>query len=511
MAWRRALLTLLLVAPVLAMSPPSRAADASLRIGSKRFTESYLLAHLMAEAVGDRARVEVREGLGNTAITWEALRAGAIDLYPEYTGTLDLEILHAAAPLSPDERRARLAALGLGVAAPFGFNDGYAIAMRDDEAARDGVRTLSELARRPGLRLGLSHEFLGRADGWPGLARRYALPQRPQGLDHGLAYDALSGGQVDAIDIYTTDARIAPLHLRTLVDDLGYFPRYDAVVVYRLDVPARFPAAWSALQRLAGRIAEPAMVAMNARAELDHVPFAQVAHEAWARMASEATSSPIPATVSEASASPGGFVARLLGPDLGRLAWQHLSLVALAVAVATALGVPLAIAVAHRPRWRAPVLAATGLMQTVPSLAMLAALIGAMGRIGTAPALVALALYALLPIVRNTCTGLEQLPEGLRDAARALGLTTTQRLWHVELPLARPVILAGVRTATTIAVGTATLAAFIGAGGFGERIVSGLALNDAALMLAGAVPAAAMALLAEGGFVLLERGWRVPG
>jgi osmoprotectant transport system permease protein len=502
-------------------SAPAADAGTVLRIGSKRFTESYLLAHLMAEAARPAGPVEVKEGLGNTAITWEALRAGAIDAYPEYTGTLDLEILKNAAPTSIEAMRAQLAPMGIGVALPFGFNDGYGLAMREDVAARNGVRTLSDLARHPALRLGLTHEFLGRADGWPSLVAHYRLPQRPAGLDHGLAYDALSLGQVDAIDIYTTDARIAPLGLRVLEDDAHAFPRYDAVIVYRLDVPARHPAAWAALQRLQGRVDERSMIAMNAQAEIDHAPFAAIAKARWAAIggasrAGAASATGGPAGAASAAGGPPAlagatFSDRLFGPDLARLTAQHLTLVALAVALAVLVGVPLAVAVSDHARTRGAVLAATGLLQTVPSLALLAALVSALGRIGTAPALAALALYALLPVMRNTCTGLAQVPEGLRQSAMALGFTRGQRLRLVELPLARPVILAGIRTATTISVGTATLAAFIGAGGYGERIVAGLALNDSGLMLAGAVPSAALALVAEAIFAALERLWRVPG
>ena len=202
-----------------------------------------------------------------------------------------------------------------------------------------------------------------------------------------------------------------------------------------------------------------------------------------------------------------GLWGKLLGPDLGRLAWQHLGLVLASVLAAVAIGVPLAVAVAGRPEWRAGLLAVVGICQTVPSLAMLAVLIWALGRIGTVPALVALTLYALLPIVRNTCTGLAEVPAGLKQAATALGLRRGQVRWQIELPLALPTLVAGVRTATVIGVGTATLAAFIGAGGFGERIVTGLALNDNQMMLAGALPSAALALLFEGAFELAERLW----
>lgn len=474
----------------------ARAADDPLRIGSKRFTEAYVLAQVLAQTAAPHARTEVLAGLGNTAIVYEALRSGRIDLYPEYLGTIDQEILKNPRPGSLASIQAQLAPLGFGVAIPLGFNDGYALAMREADAERLGIRRLSDLAAHPALRMGLSNEFIGRQDGWPGLRSAYGLPQQPTGVDHGLAYDALAQGQIDVMDIYTTDAKIGHLGLRVLEDDRQYFPRYDAVVLYRLDVPQRFPAAWQALQALAGSIDEREMIAMNARAELQGVPFETIARDHLAGRSAPA---------GEGAAR--GLWAKLVGADLGRLALQHLGLVLASVLAAVAIGVPLAVAVSARPLARGWLLALVGLCQTVPSLAMLAVLIWALGRIGTVPALVALTLYALLPIVRNTCTGLAEVPAGLKQAATALGLRRSQVRRHVELPLALPTLVAGVRTATVIGVGTATLAAFIGAGGFGERIVTGLALNDNQMMLAGALPSAALALLLELVFELAERLW----
>ena len=465
-------------------------AQDSLRIGSKRFTESYVLAQVLAQTAAPHASVEVTAGLGNTAIVYAALRAGRIDVYPEYTGTIAQEILKDSRIGSLPELRDRLRPLGLGVDIRLGFNDGYALAMRADTAAKFDITTLADMARHPELRLGLSNEFIGRADGWSGLAKRYGLTHKPLGLDHGLAYDAVIAAQVDVIDIYTTDAKIGHLGLRVLTDDAAYFPRYDAVVLYRLDVPQRFPAAWSAMQRLAGSIDEAAMIAMNAQAELQGMEFEAIAraHLAGSR---------------STDVAPPGFWAKLLGPDLLRLTLQHLGLVLSAVGLAVLIGVPLAVLVAPHSGLRSVVLGTCGVLQTVPSLALLAVLISWIDRIGSVPALIALTLYALLPIMRNTCTGLAEVPAGLSLAGMALGLTRQQCLRFIELPLSLPTIIAGIRTATSIAVGTATLAAFIGAGGYGERIVTGLALNDKELLMAGALPAAALALLFEGAFGVL--------
>ncbi|WP_174255733.1 ABC transporter permease/substrate-binding protein [Variovorax sp. PBS-H4] len=485
---------------LLCAAMPSHAQDAGLGIGSKRFTESYILAEVLAQTAAPHlpAPPRLRQGLGNTAIVYEALRSGSIDLYAEYTGTVALEILKNPQPMTREAMNAALAPLGLGIAIPLGFNDGYALAMRAAEAERLGVRTLGDLARHPELRLGLSNEFIGRADGWQGLAARYGFTQKPAGLDHGLAYDAIAAKQVDVIDIYTTDAKIEHLGLRVLTDDRAYFPRYDAVVLYRLDVPTRWPAAWAALQKLEGRIDERAMIAMNARAELQGVAFDVIARD---YLAQGGVGGKAGASGSEGAR---GFVAKLFGPDLGRITRQHLLLVAVSVGLAVLIAVPLGIAVFPHLRLRALVLGLTGLLQTVPSLALLAVLISLIGAIGTLPALIALTLYSLLPIMRNTVTGLAEVPTGLRQAGTALGMTGAQSLRLVLLPLALPTLLAGVRTAATIAIGTATIAAFIGAGGFGERIVTGLALNDRELLVAGAVPAAVLALLSEGLFEVIE-------
>jgi osmoprotectant transport system permease protein len=470
------------------LAPTVHAAD-TLRIGSKRFTESYILGEILTQTAARHTRAEHRQGLGNTAIVLAALRSGEIDAYPEYLGTIDLDILHNPRPTSIEQVRAALAPLGLGVAVPLGFNNSYALAMRADATAK----TLSALASQPQARLGLSHEFIGRADGWPGLARAYGLPQRPRGLDHGLAYEALRDRQVDVIDIYTTDAKIAQYGLRVLEDDRHYFPRYDAVLLYRLDAPKRFPAAWRALEGLAGTISERDMIALNAAVEIDGRSFAAVARDWLARRGQGA------------QAVRDGLLAKLFGPDLWQLTRQHVMLVLMAVALACLAGIPLGVLAAFAPRLREPVLALAGVLQTVPSLALLAMLIPLLGRIGAAPALAALFVYALLPVVRNTCTGILQVPQGLRTAALALGLSARQRLAYIELPLARPVILAGVKTAAVTSVGTATIAAFIGAGGYGERITVGLALNDNDMLLAGAIPAAVLALLAQGMFEVAER------
>ncbi len=469
-------------------------------VGSKRFTESYILGEILREtAARAGAKAEHRPGLGNTGIVFAALKSGAIDVYPEYTGTIAREILKLDGNAALAEIDRRLAPMGFGAGVPLGFNNTYALAMRDDQAERLGIRTLSDLARHPGLKLGLSQEFIARADGWPGLKRVYGLPHAtPSGLDHGLAYEAIAAGRIDAMDVYSTDAKIERYRLRVLEDDRDFFPKYDAVLLYRRDLPQRAPQTWQALAALEGKIDARRMIRLNAAAELEGRTFREAAASFFDAGAVRV-------------ASNRGYLAALAGPDLWKLTREHLVLVVVSLVLAVALGVPLGVLAFKVRGAEQPILAAVGVIQTVPSLALLAFLIAALDRIGTLPALVALFLYALLPIVRNTHAGLAGIRPGMRQAALALGLSARDTLLSIELPLAAPTILAGVKTSAVINVGTATIAAFIGAGGYGERIVQGLALNDNALLVAGAVPAAALALVVQGAFELAERRWRTPG
>jgi osmoprotectant transport system permease protein len=503
---------------------PGLAGAATLQVGSKRFTESYILAEIVTQtARGAGSGTVHQRGLGNTAILINALETGSIDVYPEYTGTIAREILKLDTVPPLEELRARLAQRGLGIAIPLGFNNTYALAIRGADARPKAIQRISDLRQHAGLRLGLSQEFLGRADGWPGLVRAYGFTfAPPKGIDHGLAYEAIAQGQVDVIDIYSTDAKLDKYGLTVLADDAGFFPRYDAVLLFRADLPTRFAQAWAALQKLEGRIDDAAMRRMNARAEIDGQDFAAVAAEWLTQGAAAAGAQPNAAgTQSNAAGSPpnatGGrptpsspprratLWQRVFAPDFVRLALEHIALVFAALAASCAVGIPLGVYAARRKPVAPWVFGVVGAIQTIPALALLAFLIPLTGRIGLVPAFIALTLYALLPIVRNTHAAFEQIPVSMIEAAQSLGLPRGVIVRKIELPLAMPTLLAGIKTSAVVNVGTATIAAFIGAGGFGERIVTGLAVNDQATLLAGAIPVAALALLVQAGFDLLER------
>jgi osmoprotectant transport system permease protein len=476
----------------------SAAAGESVTIGSKRFTESYILGEIITQRVqaAGVANAVHRQGLGNTAILFAALKSGAIDVYPEYTGTLAFELLGLKRVPALADLNAALYAHGLAVGVALGFGNSYALAMSQTRAKATGIATISDLRRHSGLRFGLSQEFLNRKDGWPGLRDAYALTAQAVGLDHGLAYEAIKSGRVDVIDVYTTDAKLGRYGLQVLADDRAFFPPYEAVLVYRKDLPQRLPAVFRTLQALERSVAADAMIRMNAAAELDGRPFVNVAADFLAGG---------PTAVKAAEASRAGWLERLFAADFWRLTAEHCALVFAALALSVGVGVPLGVWAARSRRARPLILGVVGVLQTIPALALLAFLIAALGRIGMAPAVLALFLYGLLPIVRSTVTGLAGIAPGLRQAGYALGLRSSAVMRLVELPLALPSVLAGIKISAVINVGTATIAAFIGAGGYGERIVAGLAVNDHAMMLAGAIPAAALALLIQGLFEAGER------
>src|SRR5215468_3673427 len=252
--------------PVPAFLINSSSAAESVVIGSKKFTESYVLGEIAKRTLTDAGiPAEHRQGMGGTIILWEALRGGQIDAYPEYTGTIATEILKSDSNVSLDQIRDSLEKLGVGMTAPLGFNNTYALVMRRSEAQRLGIRTISDLQKHPALKFGLTHEFLERQDGWRPLRQRYGLPeQNIIGIDHALGYSALASGSFDVKDAYSTDAKIEQNDLVVLEDDLHFFSKYEAVFLFRLSL---HKDAMAALRRLEGTLDEKRMVRLNAEAE----------------------------------------------------------------------------------------------------------------------------------------------------------------------------------------------------------------------------------------------------
>lgn len=448
------------------------------RVGSKSFTESYLLAEIAAQVIQatGEATAERKVGLGGTGITYRALEHGDIDLYPEYAGTLSAAVLKDPSLRTLADLRAPLAARGLVASEPLGFANTYALAVRRDVARRLGLESLGDLRAHPELTAAFSSGFLERADGWPGLRRAYDLTLADvRVVEHALAYIALTSGKADVIDVFSTDGQLTRLDVAVLRDDRRFFPDYAAVLLARREFTERFPRTWARLQQtLAGRLDDRAMAALNARVDLDGRSFATVAAEFLGTQVS-------------------GDGRAALARELAHLTIDHAALVFVSVLVAAGIGVPLGIVAARVPRLGQVELLAVGVLQTIPALALLCFMIPLFG-IGKTPALVALFLYALLPIVRGVYTGLAGLDRQLLEMAGVLGLGPWQRLRRIELPMASLSIMAGIKTSAVLTVGTATLAAFIGGGGYGTLIVRGLAVDDVGTIMAGAIPAALMAV-----------------
>ena len=478
-------------------------------VASKPFGESYLLAEMFAQLLEARGiAVDRRPGLGATELAFRALRNGAIDVYPEYTGTGLLVLLGEPPRGTASDVFARVAEefprrFGVRWLPPLGFENTYAIAVRKTMADSLGLGTLSDLARvAPRLRAGLTPDFIGRADGLPGLAKAYGIRFREvRALLPAVKYRALDAGNVDVVDGYSTDGLIARYDFRVLKDDRAFFPPYEAAALIGSRLAQTNPAAVATLTQLSGRLDVEHMRRLNRRIEAEGAPIAVVASDALDELGLK--ESRIATERGPERTGLGEYLTSERATLLSRTS-RHLLLVGASLAFAILIGVSLGLVLERHARGAEPVIRGIGVLQTLPGIALLAFMIPLLG-IGVAPALVALVLYSLYPIVRNTFTGLRDADPSAVDAARALGMTDGQILRQVRLPLAAPVIMAGIRTAAVIDVGTATLAAFIGAGGLGEPIVSGLALSDTRMILSGAIPAALLALAVDATLAGVER------
>jgi osmoprotectant transport system permease protein len=458
-------------------------------VGSKAFTEGYVMGEIAAQVIESASTVTVdrKLGMGSTGILFQALQSGAIDVYPDYTGTLAEAILKRPDLKSVADIQEAMLGLGLVMSGSLGFNDTYALAVTKSFAVQHDLHALSDLSRVAGtLRAAFSYEFMDRKDGYPALIDQYRLhlePAHVARMEHSLSFQAIDDGAVDVIDVYSTDAKIEKSKLRVLSDDRGIFPAYQAVWVARKAFVDAHPAEWAALLSVQGSISETAMRDMNAQADLQKVAFSSIASGHLGR----------------ASPQIEGWQGAV---------WQrtreHLWLVGASLLFSVVVGIPLGLLAVRFHTAGQGILIASAVIQTVPSLALLCFLIPLFG-VGTKPALAALCMYSLLPVVLNTFTGVRSVDPQHLENARAFGMTGRQVLWRVVLPLASPMLLAGIKSATIIGIGTATLAALVGAGGYGAPIVSGLSLNDVPTILTGAVPAALMALAAYGLFELLGR------
>jgi osmoprotectant transport system permease protein len=475
------------VAAMFGLLPAGVLAADAIVVGSKAFTEGYVLGEIAAQTIESASTVPVTRklGMGSTGILFQALKSGGIDVYSDYTGTLAEAILKRPDLKSIEDIQQALLAMDLVMSGPLGFDDTYALAVKESFAEQHHLHAISDLAgAETQLRAAFSYEFMDRKDGFLGMAAAYHLhfaPQKVNRMEHSLTYQAIDDGAVDLIDLYSTDAKIEKSRLRVLKDDRGYFPVYQAVWVARKSFTEKHPREWQALLNLQGSIGEQAMIDMNAQADIQHLSFAKIAAQ---HLGAEAPRS------------------QSLKSNILQRTREHLWLVGIALLFSVLVGIPLGLVAVRFHAAGQAILVFSALIQTVPSLALLCFLIPLFG-VGMKPALAALCMYSLLPVVLNTFTGIRSIDPKHVENARAFGMTGRQILLRIVLPLASPTVLAGIKTATIVSNGTATLAALVGAGGYGAPIVSGLSLNDVPTILTGAIPAALMALIAYGVFEIL--------
>lgn len=460
-----------------------------IKVGSKKFTENVILGEIVTQLINhnERQAEHIRE-LGGTRILWNALLKGEIDIYTEYTGTI-LEEIFAGEKVKGEELESRLNELGIGISKPLGFNNTYAIGMKKENAGELGIEKISDLRAHPNLNFGFTNEFMNRIDGWPGLKRTYNLPQdNVTGLDHDLSYRGIAGGSIDVIDLYSTDAEIQYYDLKILEDDLSFFTEYNAVILYRKQLESVVPGITSHIKSLEGKIPEAIMIKMNSEVKIKGGDDKEIAAK----------------FIQEKFGIEIEYEVTTLTDRFWNNTKEHLFLVLISLTAAIMISIPLGIISYKNKNLGKIILGITGVIQTIPSLALLVFMIPLLG-IGSWPAICALFLYGLLPIVRNTYSGLADIDASIRESAIVLGLSSFAILRKIELPIASRSILSGIKTSAVINVGTATLGALIGAGGFGQPIITGIRLDNVALILEGAIPAAVLALIVQWLFDLSEK------
>jgi osmoprotectant transport system permease protein len=468
---------------------------AAIVIGCKQDVEGTVLAEIMAQLLEDRGFVvDRRFSLGGTLICFEALKRGSIDVYPEYSGTIEQAILKLPGRVSHAQMRELLGAkFKVEMLDFFGFSNTYALAMKRDKAKSLDLKRISDLKSHPELIFGFSNEFKNRADGWLGLKQAYGLTAEPKGMEHALTYSALHEGKIDVTDAYSTDGDLKKFDLVLLEDDRHFFPGYLAMPLVRAELN---DAAKRVLEELAGTMTAAEMQSLNQSVQ---------EKKSLRDVAAQFLKSKGLLTGEKQAAAPEAVAERTIDwLFLLRCTLTHIELTFLGLVAGMVVAIPLGAVIYRLGALSRPMLYVAGVLQTIPSIALLAFMIPLFG-IGAKPAVAALFLYSLLPILNNTATALLSIDPVLRKVSVGMGLTAWQRLRYIELPLAAPTILVGIKTAAVINIGTATLAAFIGAGGLGEPIVTGLALNDPSLILQGAVPAALLAVITELAFELLQR------
>ncbi len=487
-----------------------------LTIGSKAFSESIILSEMLAQVLEENYNYKINRkmNLGGTKVLFDALDGGDIDLYPDYTGTGYIMLLKMQGETDPQAvydivKKEYENRFGITWSPSLGFNNTYAIAVRENDPRFKEIKTISDIIPIANkLRFVAAHESMERKDGYKAFKEFYKIPfddNKAKGVDSGLMYSAIRDDHADMIMSYSTDGRIKAYNLKILEDDKKFFPPYYAAFLVKEKTLEDHPALVEIFELFDDFISEEEMIEMNDLVDRAKREPKNIAHNFLVQKGI------IKGKIKKPQLSKG-FIAYTLSKKnyLLKITKEHLLLSFGALFLALLVSIPTGVALTRFPKLSKLVFPIINTVQTIPSLALLGFLIPLMG-IGYLPAVIALFLYSLLPLIRNTYSGIEGVNSNYIEASRGLGLTPMQILFKVEIPLAMPIILAGVRTASVIVIGTATLAALVGAGGLGEPIFRGVATVNGNLILLGAIPSAILAIVVDKFWEVLEKKLVSPG
>lgn len=504
-------------------SPSDSSADKRVAIGSKIFTENILLAEMISLILEKNYgfTVDRKFKMGGTQILFNALRQNHIGIYPEYTGTAYMLFFKWDEDTNKPEvvyhrvKEHFAKHLQLSWSKPLGFENTYILVVRKKDKRFKNISLTSEINMlSPFLKIGMEHEFLEREDGFDNFSKKYNLNFKQKNIlsmNEGLMYSALRNKKVDLIVGYSTAGQIRKFKLKTLEDDKNFFPVYSAAYLVNDPTLKDFPEIQLAFKSLEGKISQEDMIRLNAQVDLLGYDISSTARNFLVSKNILSKSSK-PALKKDYRTDSWVYFYLSRKDYFFRIFIEHLILVFFALVLALLVSFPIGLISVYNSRFEKITFTIINILQTVPSLALLALLIPIFG-IGFLPALVTLFVYSLLPMVRNIFEGIKNIDRNFIEVGAGLGLDFWQILRRIQIPLALPFILAGVRTSAVLVVGTAVLAALIGAGGLGDPIFRGIATLDTRLILMGAVPACLLALaidqllfLVEG--VLVSKGLR---
>ncbi len=472
----------------LAQSPNSDV----IRIGGKVFTEQNILVDLIKIYLEDKGyKTQTQKNLGGTFVAYEALKTGNLDLYVEYSGTSYHTIFKQEKIISENDTylwlKERFKKENIYLFQDLGFSNSYALITVQNQ----NYQTMKDLVKdSPNLTIGFEHEFLSRPDGFSNMLKAYDYNfKNPKTMNVGLMYEALKTKQLDVGIGYSTDGRNKAFNLKILEDNLDFFPKYKAAILAKTSVLQNHKNLESELMALSGLITATDMIQMNYEVDALKKSSNLVAKNFLISKG----------LIAYSSLKLSHNFLGLSYPEIILIKnklLEHIEICFIALCFSILIGFSLGVLAFEFKPLKPLVFSFVNLLQTLPSLALFGFLIPFMG-IGFWPAMIALILYSILPLVHNVYIGLSEIDLDIIESCQAIGMTKLQILLQVRIPIAMPTLGAGLRTCTAIIIGTATVAAFIGAGGLGELIFQGISSLNHRMILLGAVPAALLALLAD--------------